>query len=60
VIESPSTFWLNVDDEERQTSETAPIVRVETSGVKWRGWMRPKIFGKAPNTRHRQGRPRRR
>src|SRR3954453_9593285 len=32
-----------------QISETTPIAIVETSGVRKRGWMRPKAFGIEPN-----------
>ncbi len=31
-----------------QISDTAPITIVETSGVRYRGWIRPKILGIEP------------
>ncbi len=34
VIESLSTFWLTLMMSSVQTRETAPIVSVETSGVR--------------------------
>src|SRR3954447_26013660 len=49
MIESPRMLVLTWMMKIVQISEIAPIVSVETPGVRWRGWIRPKAFGIAPN-----------